>query len=920
MDFNNVKLPLTLEEQEQILEILKGFQIKEKKYQRTIKYLEHDREYINIMFENEVRLRDFNEKEKEKQYLYNKLLLDACPSFIIVLNKDLRYVVGTSRLLCDYFGFSDALELNNLLLRNIFSKYENCSWVEHIEQGCKNVITTRESINFNDHINIFENRKMYVDISISPIIDNDNELQGVLFLMHDVTELLLTRNQAEAASRAKSYFLTNISHEIRTPMNAIRGMSNLLNTTTLNDLQRDYVKNMLTASDSLLQLINDILDFSKLDAKTLSLSPDKYTVEELINDVTNVIGFRATEKGLDFLLDIDPNIPSELYGDAIRIKQMLVNLLSNAVKYTATGYIKLSMTFERGDKQNIILLCEIEDSGIGIKTEDTDKLFVAFSKIDPVENYEQGLGLGLTITKNLALTMNGFISVKSDYGKGSTFSIQIPQKVLNNDHLAKIDQPDKKRVLIIGNNLLSSSLDKILSDLFVNYDHSKNAASFSENINKNSYSHIIYWNDMAEDMIKNNIGRISNVNLLAIKNRAIISANNTDINAEILFEPLLVTDIARFLNTSKTQDDSGQLSEESIGYFKTKNARVLLVDDNEINLIVAEELLKHYDIKVDAALSGKEAISLSKEHSYDLIFMDHMMPEMDGIETTANIRSLSDYYSKVPIIALTANAVVGVKEFFISNKLDDYLSKPIEIKDLNEILLKWLPEEKLEHIKTSQPETVEAKKNPLIENSELLQALQNKCNLDVESSLSLLAGNQDAYISLLEIFVNKSHQYLEQMISSYKDENWNDFRIFVHGCKSSFYNIGAKALSEEARKMELAALQSNFDYIKSNFSYFILDLEKIAEKLRVILLENKNTLKRKKASPEDFASLSKRLDEIDELINMLENQEASDIIEYVVQFTYNENIDQILYQIKNAINSFDYDNINRYIEEVKKQL
>ncbi|GBU23492.1 sensor kinase [Fibrobacteria bacterium R8-3-H12] len=380
-----------------------------------------------------------------------------------------------------------------------------------------------------------------------------------------------TMEDLKIASKAKSDFLAKMSHEIRTPMNAIIGMAELALREQTSDAAREHIITIKQAGANLLSIINDILDFSKIESGKLGIVPSNYLFSSLIKDVISIIKMRIVGSNLSFVVDIDPNIPNSLFGDETRIRQALLNVLSNAVKYTKKGFISFSASGEiTGD--TVLLTIEIADSGIGIKPEDLKKLFGEFVQVDMASHKGvEGTGLGLAITKNLIKMMNGDISVQSEYGKGSTFTIKLPQKIRSDESL---------------------------------------------------------------DIAKNDS--------IAIK-------------------------------------------------FSAPKAKILVVDDMGTNLKVAEGLMRPYKMQIDTCLSGIEAIEKIKADNYDLVFMDHMMPEMDGIEATKIIR---ETHANLPIVALTANAVSGTREMFLSNGFNDFLSKPIDIVKLNSILEKWIPKEK----------------------------------------------------------------------------------------------------------------------------------------------------------------------------------------------------------------------------------
>lgn len=393
------------------------------------------------------------------------------------------------------------------------------------------------------------------------------------------------RKVAEEASLAKSNFLANMSHEIRTPMNAIIGMSDiLLRDQSLEDEAQAQLRNIKDAGNGLLGIINDILDISKIESGKYELIEDDYDVPSLIHDASTIIKVKLQETPVAFKVSVDPNTPSIVHGDMVRVRRVLINILGNAIKFTQKGQIEFKLSTKlNGD--DAAFCFDIKDTGIGIKPEDINKIFGAFNQVDTRKNRNiQGSGLGLAISKNLAIMMGGDITVESAYGEGSTFHVEIHQKVVDKTPIG----PDTTKKL--------EQLE---------YQQSGDGDTF-----------------------------------------------------KIVPRP---------------------------------DKKVLVVDDTRMNLIVAKGMLKPYGMKVDMASSGYEAIELIKTNDYDLVFMDHMMPELDGVDTTHMIRELDgEKYQKLPIVALTANAIAGTKELLIEEGMQDFLAKPMNKKDLNSIIEKWL--------------------------------------------------------------------------------------------------------------------------------------------------------------------------------------------------------------------------------------
>lgn len=427
------------------------------------------------------------------------------------------------------------------------------------------------------------------------IIQDINDEKIKEDLMYEKTQALeqLERSQAElekaveraeAADRAKSDFLANMSHEIRTPINAVLGMNELIARESEEDNIQEYSANVADAGQALLSLINDILDFSKIEAGRMELAPADYELSTLIREVNNMILVRCSDKGLSFNVSNNPDTPNGLYGDEVRLRQILINVLNNAVKYTDAGSVTLNVDYENIDDNNIELIFKIKDTGIGIKEEDLPALFESFKRIDLEKNRKrEGTGLGLSITKSFVELMNGNIDVSSVYGQGTEFVVRIPQLVKN-----------KVAISTLG--------------------------SSSNKAKKNKYE----------------------------------------------------------------------------ASFEAKGAKILVVDDVKLNLKVIKGLLKQTGVEVDMAMSGMECLEKVKNTHYDVILLDHMMPEMDGIETLKRFREDSSHANQdTPVIMLTANAIIGAKDEYLEAGFADYLSKPVRTEELEDMLIRYLPEDKV---------------------------------------------------------------------------------------------------------------------------------------------------------------------------------------------------------------------------------
>ena len=498
---------------------------------------------------------------------------------------------------------------------------------------------------------------------------------------------------AELANRAKSDFLANMSHEIRTPMNAILGMTELAIRNFPQESMLEYLGNIQNAGKSLLSIINDILDFSKIEAGAIQLVNDVYDVPSLINDIVTMIHVRIGSKPLDFIVDDDPDMPREMLGDATRIKQIIINLLTNAVKFTHDGYILFQIGAEPAEEPGAyrMKVC-VRDTGIGIRKEDVPMLFGTFSQLDTRKNRSvEGTGLGLAITKQLVELMGGEIEVESAYGEGSSFSFHILQRAANTAPAAKLPPDAARRAAVCMTNRVKARVlcGKLLK-MGVPCDCPEQAADLA------AYSHVL-CDAGAQEALLPLAGR--HTRLIAVTHgRGAEEDFELPPRAELADVPLTTRVLTRLLDGRA--DNGGEAVRAEENGLQTHAVKMLVVDDNEINLIIAESVLLSYGAEVEKAYSGAEALALVQSADYDIVFMDHMMPEMDGVDATKLIRALpGEKYQKLPIVALTANVVGDVRDMFIESGMNDFLSKPLEFREIERVIQEWLPPEKWSFVK-----------------------------------------------------------------------------------------------------------------------------------------------------------------------------------------------------------------------------
>ncbi|MDR2842488.1 MAG: response regulator [Spirochaetaceae bacterium] len=669
--------------------------------------------------------------------------------------------------------------------------------------------------------------KRYFKLVADKFYDRDNEDDqvkpaGTFLDIVNVTPLVEAKLAAESAVRAKSAFLANMSHEIRTPMNAIMGMTELILRKDISDDIAQDAQNIKHAARNLLNIINDILDLSKIESGRLDFIPAEYEFSSLLNDTINIVRVRVLEKPVMFIAEIDSNLPSTFLGDLVRVRQVLINLLTNAVKYTQAGYVKLKIYGTKlTDEDQLLLTIKVIDTGVGIHKKNIKEIFGEFVQVDTHKNRSiEGTGLGLAISRNLCRLMSGDISVKSEYGKGSEFTATIKQKIINANPNVIIDNAGTKNILLYENrSVYADSIQWSFKNLGLKFTHTDNENEFIKLVNLNCWTEIFVSTNLA-DKVMDKFSDTNKIILLADSGEIFTAFKKFP----VLSMPAHTISIANLFNGVTNKG----IKEKSHTYWTAPDAKILIIDDIVTNLNVVTGLLQGYKMKIETGTSGRRAIEILKnDPSFDVIFLDHMMPDMDGIETALAIRSLDgDYFKNLPIIALTANAVSGMREMFLEAGFNDYLTKPIEIHRLEEMATKWIPKEK----QIPKPAKIhkvkpEKKDSPLQINID---------GIDTVKGLEMSSGNTELYCQILLSFFNDAKDWLEIFSKTITPENINTFVINVHALKSTSASIGA-GLSGKARILEDAGKEENYDFIAANLPDLCNDLISLTKNIETFL-------------------------------------------------------------------------------------
>lgn len=611
-------------------------------------------------------------------------------------------------------------------------------------------------------------------------IQNEGE-KSVVVVMADVTELNELRDaqtaldkirklnreyekakdEAVRANEAKSLFLSNMSHEIRTPINAVLGMNEMILRECTDRQLLSYAANIQSSGKTLLFLINDILDMSKIESGKMEIVEVEYSPEDLIMDLWNVIFLRAQEKGLSINFSIDETLPKTLYGDDVRIKQIVTNLLTNAVKYTPQGGIAMNVKYERKSEGEILLIISVRDTGMGIRKEDMGKLFESFQRLDEEKNRNiEGTGLGMNITMSLLKLMDGEMNVESEYGKGSEFCVTIPQKII-------CDEP-----------------------------------------------------------------------------------------------------VGDFETIRKRRGDSLSRKMQS---FEAPRANVLVVDDNSMNLTVFKSLLKRTGMNITTADSGKRCLELVKKEPYHIIFMDHMMPEMDGIETLHEIRKLSDFPNEdTPVIVLTANALSGAREGYLKEGFADFLTKPIDGDLLELTVRKYLPEALVREVEADEGKTDN--------DGDADYESYMQYGISIENGLSLAKNDKEMYLELLEMFIRDVGKQ-EEMHKFISEGNMSDYAILVHGLKGNARTLGADKLADMAFEHEKQSKAGNAEYVTANWEELLSVWDKTLEGFREFIKMHGGERNDKYAAKEGGELLELTADDLEEAAAYLEDFETDKAVD-----------------------------------------
>ncbi len=726
-------------------------------------------------------------------------------------------------------------------------------------------------------------------------------------------QVSLTNMELRKTSNMKSDFLANMSHEIRTPMNAVIGMAEMALREDVSPAAREYIGQIKSSGQTLLTIINDILDFSKIESGKMDISDVEYEPMSMINDVSNIIMTRIGSKDLDLTVDVNPNLPSGLYGDNIRIKQVLVNLANNAVKFTDAGNVNLKIDFLQISEDEIELYVAVADTGRGIRESDMNRLFQSFQQLDSKRNRNvEGTGLGLAISRQLVALMRGKIHVDSEYGKGSTFSFVIPQKVTDSSYAVEKVAKNLVAAGLIQSEYTARELAMDMEKLGVTYERLESEEDLGR-VKDHNAGYLFVEQPLFTEAVQYFLKLNPDVcGVLLANYRAVRSYDMA--NLRVVKKPLYILGLSNIFN-GKEEIGSVSFMEAEDFDFTAPKAEILVVDDNAINLTVVKGLLNPLKMKIDTALSGKDAVLMTTDKRYDIIFMDHMMPEMDGVETTRVIRRLLGNNGQVPIIALTANAVEGTAEMFINEGMNDFVTKPIEMRVIISKLHKWLPPEKIEKNRDKKMNAVRLNANRDNKASQTTTDISIE-GLDVKRAMEFL-GNENLFWSVLKEYYRVIDKKCAMIQEYEQKEQWKEYTVEVHALKSASKQIGALDLAQVAEQMEAAGNAGNAALIHKITPGMLEEYMFYKGILAPYFVKQEEEQSGRAAKSDEMSVL---FGEMKEAMENLDMDAMEKVIKDMGQYSYSDAQRDIFEKLKNAVEDIDTERCEEILDEWEKVL
>ncbi len=857
----------------------------------------------------------------QKDTILDTIMLSAGNSILVIFDKN-RKVKYMSKQLADYLVM-DWKDVIGQSLGNL----PKCGMPEGVVESLKR---------------IFDEQGVWKDTFMLQTLNTHTEtwfrgeactlkvqesVVGYMLSMIDISEVVAAREIAEQATQAKSEFLANMSHEIRTPMNAIIGMAHLIQETQLDERQQGFIERISHAATSLLRIINSILDFSKIEAKKQELEITQLVLQDVINEVTTLAEVRIALRPIELIVDVDPEIPEILMGDPLRLSQIFTNLINNATKFTESGSITLQIKQEQVIGNNVKLSFSVIDTGIGMTNEQLNVLFTAFTQADgSITRKYGGTGLGLVISKSLVELMGGELQVESEFGKGSRFYFSLMLPIAPQATVPKwksVSTFRNKNILLVDDcGKLRDVLRHYLTKLRCVVEEAGSVDEALDLIQAHDEAGETPYDLFIVDFQMPILNGFDFVQGLPFKMKKI---------PKILMHPIhfdernyhLAEEIGYNSCAAKPLQISSLLSamQEAVGekltYQKTvkteknkvffKEAKILLVEDNEMNQELAVSLLNSVGLTTMVAKNGKIALDLLKKNAFDLVLMDIQMPVMNGLDATAEIRKRPDeYFKKVPIIAMSARAFQKDKDDCLSAGMNSYIAKPIDPKLLFSELAKYLPvADKMPTVQDSINSDEKLVSND--DNTVLL--FQKVRHFDAAAGLYHANDNRNLYFKILQGFVRDYDGKIQKLKTSFENGEFEELARKIHTIKGLCGTIGSYHVQTLGLILENALLKKERNY--SDFMAFEKAFEELIDDLKVVMQniasEQINAaVIIKHVDPEATEKLSKAIAELKPAIDSCSSTLCKRILESLEEIMFTQEQENILQKLHNQVDDYDF--------------
>lgn len=750
-----------------------------------------------------------------------------------------------------------------------------------------------------------------------------------------------TIKQLEEVNRRCEDFLTNVSHELRTPINAVTGITSVMLKTEEDAEKLKDIIAVQTAGRRLFDRIDDILDYTEISTRRLTITGEPYMISSVINDIVIENQSSDMEKALEIIFDIDPRIPASLIGDAKKIKKIIRHILDNSIKFTKRGGIYVNV-YAVPKSYGVNLCIRVDDTGVGISEENLSKIKEKFFQSNTGRNRSSGgLGLGLSIVYGMVAAMEGFVQTESSPNNGTEVRISIPQKIADSSPVMSLENRGE---LCVGCFLRPEKYDapavrdyynKMITNMIRGFDIPLHRVFNMDEMKKLTSMYQLTHLFIGKEEYEDNERFFEE---LCRSTMVIVSADKSfsappSSNIKILRKPFAGMSVISLLN-SNSDDGKAFVRSRMI----CPGLKVLVVDDEPMNLMVAQGIFSGYQMTAKTAQSGMEAIKICENEDFDLIFLDHMMPEMDGVETLKRLRRIDrENGRELTVIAFTANAVSGAREMFLHEGFDEFVSKPVEEQELERVLRKVLPKNAIQYVDEKSlkkkrnakpaplpvPEEEQSVANASAEKPDTEEdTLQEIPNVDRRSAMKYCGNDMDFYVNLLEAFAASGEQKLKEIADAFDKEDYDNYRIRVHALKSSAKTIGADSLSENARLAEFAAKDNDVGYIKEHTAALMDEYKKLLNDIRSAVghggesesgePESGVSESAESSVEETSASLSaeelaERLTELKNVLDTFEAEKAVELIGEMSGLSYGgEPLEPLMNAIKSDVEEFEF--------------